>query len=91
MHELILVRHKSAYMNTVGEYERVAMDRDDIDVELRDIDERILDMLEKGRCTRKHLADELGVTGEYIYQRVDLLIKLGLVHRIHNGFYEIEE
>lgn len=65
------------------------MDRDDLDFELRDIDHQILDLLEEGRCTRQYLASELGVTGEYIYQRVDLLIKLGLIEKIHDGFYQI--
>ena len=78
-------------MNAAERYERTQMDRDELDVELREIDDRILDMLEEGRCTRKHLADTLDVTGEYIYQRVDLLIKLGLVRRIHDGFYELED
>lgn len=65
------------------------VDRDDVDFELRDIDERILDLLKEGRCTRQYLATELDVTGEYIYQRVDILIKLGIVEKIHDGFYRL--
>jgi Mn-dependent DtxR family transcriptional regulator len=64
------------------------MDRDEVDANLRDIDEKILDKLEEYPCTRQHLAEELGVSGEYIYQRIDLLSKLGLVEKIHDGFYE---
>lgn len=60
-----------------------------IDVDLRPIDERILTTLDEGRCTRRHLADELDVTGEYIYQRIDVLHKLGFVRIIHDGFYEL--
>lgn len=67
------------------------MDRDEVDVELREIDEEILDMLEDYPCTRQHLAEELGVSGEYVYQRVDLLMKLGLVEKIHDGFFELAE
>lgn len=67
------------------------MDRDDLDFELREIDERILDLLEEGRCTRQYLATQLGVTGDYVYQRVDLLRKLGVVERIHDGFYELAD
>lgn len=67
------------------------MDRNDIDIELRDIDEDILDLLEDGRQTRQNLARLLDVTGEYVYQRVDLLIKLGVVEKIHDGFYELAE
>lgn len=65
------------------------MDRDEIDFELRDIDWDILDLLEEGRQTRQNLASVLDVTGEYVYQRVDLLIKLGIVEKIHDGFYEL--
>lgn len=67
------------------------MDRTDSDVDLRAIDEQILALLDEGRCTRRYLADELDVTGEYVYQRVDLLEKLGLVRIIHDGFYELAE
>lgn len=65
------------------------VDRDDIDADLRDIDEDILDLLAEGRCTRRHLADQLGVTGEYVYQRVHYLVQFGLVRVIHDGFYEL--
>jgi hypothetical protein len=65
--------------------------REDVDFELRDIDERILDMLEDGRCTRQHLATELQVSGDYIYQRVDLMSKLGIIDIIHDGFYQLAD
>ena len=78
-------------MATAEQLVALVADRDDIDFELRDIDERILDLLEEGRCTRQYLATELDVTGEYIYQRVDLLIKLGLVEKIHDGFYKLSD
>lgn len=64
--------------------------RDDVDFELREIDEDILDILEDARCTRKHLAALLGVSSDYIYQRIDLMQKLGLINIIHDGFYEID-
>lgn len=70
---------------------RAMVARDDVDFELRDIDEQILDILEEGRCTRKHLADILGVSSEYIYQRVDLMAKLGLIDIIHDGFYQLND
>lgn len=78
-------------MGTAEQYAAIMADRDDIDFELRDIDEEILDLLEEGRCTRQFLASELDVTGEYIYQRVDLLIKLGVVEKIHDGFYRLAD
>lgn len=74
-------------MSSAPKYQ-TAMDRDEVDADLRDIDKRILDKLEQYPCTRQHLADELGVSGEYIYQRIDLLTTLGLVEKIHDGYYE---
>lgn len=63
----------------------------DHDVDLRDVDEQLLDTLAEGRCTRQYLAEQLDVTAEYVYQRVDLLDKLGLVEIIHPGFYALPE
>lgn len=65
--------------------------RDDVDFELREIDEKILGLLEEGRCTRRYLGEQLGVTGEYVYQRVDLMSKLGIIRVIHDGFYELAD
>jgi len=67
------------------------MDHDQIEMDLSQIDKDILDILEEGRCTRKHLADRLDVTGQYIYERVTILIRLGVVEKIHDGFYELAE
>jgi len=71
--------------------ELVLMDREDLDFDLRDIDERLLDELEAGWRTRRWLAAELGVSADYVYQRVDLLAKLGVVEVIHDGFYRLVE
>lgn len=67
------------------------MDHDEIDVDLRNIDWTILETLEEGPHTRQQLAERVDVTGEYVYQRVELLEKLGLVHIIHEGFYELAD
>jgi len=68
---------------------RLTMDPDEIDIELRGVDREIIEMLEDGRCTRRHLADTLGYTGEYVYQRVTRLMEHGVVEKIHDGFYEL--
>jgi len=86
----VSVQYEYGFMSTVRERWAI-MDRDDVDFELRDIDERILDELEAGWRTRQWLASELGVSGDYVYQRVDLLRKLGVVERIHDGFYRLAE
>lgn len=86
-HKLKLVERKPLVMSTTTKYRKI-MDRDEVDADLRDIDTRILDKLEQYPRTRQNLSDELDVSGEYIYQRIDLLTKLGLVETIHDGFYE---
>lgn len=78
-------------MAAAEQVESLVVDRDDIDWDLREIDVEILEMLEEGRCTRQYLAEELGVTGEYIYQRIDPLIQLDVVTKLHDGFYELNE
>jgi uncharacterized membrane protein len=67
------------------------MDADDVGLELRAVDRDIIRMLSDGRCTRRHLADELGYSGEYIYQRVTRLAEHGIVEVIHDGFYQLAE
>lgn len=76
-------------MGAAEEVEALVVDRDDIDWDLREIDVEILEQLEEGRCTRQFLAEQLDVTGEYIYQRIDPLIQLGVVNKLHDGFYEL--
>jgi hypothetical protein len=84
------VEDEHGFMSTVRERWAV-MDRGELDFELRDVDERLLDELEQGWRTRQWLAIEVGVTGDYVYQRIDLLIKLGVVERIHDGFYRLAD
>lgn len=74
-------------MSIAAKYRKI-MDRSEVDADLRDIDNKILDKLEQYPRTRQNLGQELDVSGEYIYQRIDLLTKLGLVEKIHDGFYE---
>lgn len=87
-HKSILVECKPQYMSHAPQYEATMVDRDEIDATLRDIDYDLLDLLEQHPCTRQYLAEQTGVTGEYVYQRLTQLMNLGLVDKIHDGFYE---
>lgn len=60
-------------------------------IDLRDVDMAILRELAEGRCTRRFLADQLGYTGEYVYQRVKRLIEHGYIEIIHDGFYRLAD
>lgn len=70
----------------------LTMDRSEIDEsEFTNTEIEILDMLETGRCTPAYLADELGVTQEYVRSRLGDLKRLGLVKKVHRGLYELSE
>lgn len=67
------------------------MNRTETDVDLCAIDEQILTLFKEGRCPRRYLSNELDVTGEYAYQRVDLLENPGFVRIIHDRCNELSE
>jgi len=50
-----------------------------------------LDMLSEGRCTAEYIADSLDVPTIYIKKRLAELKRLGLVHDVYRGLYELEE
>jgi len=78
-------------MDGAAVYE-LTMDRSDIDVsEFTETEVGILDMLEGGRCTPAYIAEELGVTQEYVRERLRELKRLGLVRQVHRGLYELAE
>jgi len=51
----------------------------------------ILRMLQEGRCTPAYIAEELDVSQEYVRGRLGELKRLGLVHDLHRGLYELDE
>lgn len=70
----------------------LAMERSEIDEgELTETEKGILDMLAEGRCTPGYLAEELGVTPEYVRGRLKELLRLELVERVHHGLYELAD
>jgi len=65
---------------------------DDIDEsEFTDTELDMLEKLEEGRCTPAYLADELGVTQEYVRTRLNELHRLSLVSKVHRGLYELQD
>lgn len=66
------------------------MEYDDIDEnEFTETELGILEMLEEGRCTPKYIAGELDRSPEYIRGRLRELKRLGLVHTLDTGLYEL--
>jgi len=68
----------------------LVMDRSELDEsEFTETELSMLDMLEEGRCTPAYIAEELGVTQEYVRDRMRELKRLGLVKKVHRGLYEL--
>lgn len=69
----------------------VSMDREEMDEEeFTETELAILDMLEEGRCTPAYIADEVGVSSEYVQGRLRDLRRLGLVTKVHHGLYALD-
>jgi|AntDeeMinimDraft_4_1070355.scaffolds.fasta_scaffold10379_3 predicted transcriptional regulator len=60
-------------------------------LDLKEIDDQILDLLAEGRNVPSNLADELDVTRQYIQQRLKLLEAADYVQNIGRGVYEVIE
>lgn len=68
----------------------LAMRRDEIDEsDFTETELGILDVLEEGRGTPAYIADQLGVSQEYVRERIGELRRLGLVEQVHRGLYEL--
>ena len=57
----------------------------------KEIDDRILGLLAEGRNVPSNLADELGVSRQYVQQRLKLLEAADYVDNIGRGVYELVE
>jgi predicted transcriptional regulator len=78
-------------MNTETVY-GLRMDRSEIDEsEFTDSELAMLDVLEEGRGTPAYLAEQIGVTQEYVRERLRELVRLGVVRKVHRGLYELNE
>jgi len=59
-------------------------------VELNPTDKEIIKMLEDGRCTPKHIAEQSGYSRQNVMNRLKRLVELGYVDRVSKGLYELE-
>jgi DeoR/GlpR family transcriptional regulator of sugar metabolism len=70
----------------------LSMDREEIDeADFTETELGIISMLEEGRCTPAYIAEELGVTQEYVRSRLSDLKRLGVVNQVHRGLYAIDD
>jgi len=58
-------------------------------IDLRDVDHAILDALHAGRNIPANLADDAGLTRQYVQQRLKRLEEHGYVRNIGRGVYEL--
>lgn len=61
------------------------------EVNLNPTDQVILETLEEGRCTPSYIADKHGYSRQNVANRLNRLVELGYVTRVHTGLYEISE
>lgn len=57
----------------------------------KEIDDRILDLLADGRNVPSNIAEDLGVSRQYVQQRLQLLEAAEYVQNIGRGVYELVE
>ena len=58
------------------------------EINLNPTDQVILETLEEGRCTPSYIADKHGYSRPNVANRLNRLVELGYVHRVHTGLYE---
>jgi DNA-binding Lrp family transcriptional regulator len=58
-------------------------------LDLEEIDEQILDVLSEGRNVPNNIAERIGVTRQYVHQRLKLLRAADHVENIGGGVYEL--
>jgi len=59
--------------------------------DLNDTDERVLDVLRRGRVTPQYVADLLEVSRTYASERLKRLVEHGHVRRVASGLYELDD
>jgi DNA-binding IclR family transcriptional regulator len=59
------------------------------EISLNPTDHAILDMLHEGRCTPAYIAEEHSYTRQNVQNRLQRLVELGYVERVHQGLYEL--
>lgn len=61
------------------------------EIDMNPTDEKILDMLRKGRCTPAYISDQTGYTRQNVTNRLNRLVEHGFAEKVHRGLYELVE
>jgi len=61
------------------------------EINLNPTDQVILETLEEGRCTPSYIADKHSYSRQNVANRLNRLVELGYVRRVHTGLYEVSE
>lgn len=61
------------------------------EIDLSPTDRAILEMLREGRCTPAYIAAEYDYSRQHVRNRLQRLVELGYVKRVHKGLYELTE
>lgn len=61
------------------------------EIDLSPTDRIILEMLRKGRCTPAYIASNHDYSRQHVRNRLQRLVELGYVDRVHRGLYELVE
>ena len=60
-------------------------------VKINPTDRVILDSLSEGRCTPSYIADNHDYSRQNVTNRLNRLVELGYVNRLHTGLYELSD
>jgi len=61
------------------------------EVDLNPTDRAILETLEEGRCTPSYIANKHDYSRQNVTNRLNRLVELGYVERVHTGLYEMKK
>lgn len=61
------------------------------DIDLSPTDHAILERLREGRCTPAYIAANHDYSRQHVRNRLQRLVELGYVDRVHRGLYELVE
>ena len=59
------------------------------EIKMNPTDDVILQMLEQGRCTPSYIAEKQEYSRQNVTNRLNRLVELGYVDRVHTGLYEL--
>lgn len=60
------------------------------EIKINPTDNAILETLAEGRCTPSYIADKNDYSRQNVTNRLNRLVELGYVCRVHTGLYELD-